>query len=86
MTKVVTPAASAWADWAGFSLDVMTTGVTAPFAVVCLVFFVLSHLDFPFFLALGWRPISPASKPEGFNLPLLWFHPVPWRFCREDGD
>ena len=30
MTKVVTPAASAWADWAGFSLDVMTTGVTAP--------------------------------------------------------
>ena len=30
MTKVVTPSASAWSDWAGFSLDVMTTGVTAP--------------------------------------------------------
>ena len=30
MTKVVTPAASAWATWAGFSLDVMTTGVTVP--------------------------------------------------------
>ena len=30
MTKVVTPAASACADWAGFSLDVMMIGVTAP--------------------------------------------------------
>ena len=30
MTKVATPAASAWADWAWSSLDVMTTGVTAP--------------------------------------------------------
>ena len=26
MTKVDTPASSAWADWVGFSLDVMTTG------------------------------------------------------------
>ena len=25
-TKAVTPAASAWAIWAGFSLEVMTTG------------------------------------------------------------
>ena len=30
MPKVVTPASSAWADWAWSSLDVMTTGVTAP--------------------------------------------------------
>ena len=30
MTKAATPAASAWADWVGFSLDGMTTGVTVP--------------------------------------------------------
>ena len=30
MTKVVTRAASAWADRAWSSLDVMTTGVTSP--------------------------------------------------------